>query len=117
VKKRSFVVVLALLTMLAIGCVTNTALKKAKVAQDIFISTLETTAKNMPAIEKQFPTKVKEVKKVYMQAKDAVQAYQTALEVWEATDAKPVNYEEVLTKAFDTIGQLRKLLTSMGVKL
>ena len=116
-RKRNLVILLAVLMLLMVGCAANTALKKAKVAQDIFISTLETTAKNMPAIEKQFPTKVKEVKKVYMQAKDAVQAYQTALEVWEATDAKPVNYEEVLTKAFDTIGQLRKLLTSMGVKL
>ena len=113
-RKRNLAIILVVLMMVA--CAASTPLKKAKVAQDIFISTLETTAKNMPAIEQQFPNKANEVKKVYMQAKHAVQAYQYALSIWESTGTKPLDYQDLLTKAMSAIGELRKLGVSLGVK-
>ena len=107
-----WIVALAML----LSCAAKAPIQKAKVAQDIFISTLETTAKNMPAVEQEFPDKAKEVKKVYMQAKQAVQAYQYVLKAWEKTGEKPPNYEAALTEVLKAIGELRKLGESVGVK-
>ena len=114
--KRKINIAFVMIFMLMVACAAHTPLKKAKVSQDIFISTLETTAKAMPTLEKQFPDKVKEIKKIYMQAKKAVQAYQYALKAWEKIGQKPTNYEEILTNLLKSIGELRKLGTSMGVK-
>ena len=114
--KKAKVGLTLLLVFAFMACAAHTPLKKAKVAQDIFIGALETTAQAMPRIEKQFPAKVKEIKKVYMQAKKAVQAYQYALKVWEKIGQKPKDYEDILTNLLKSIGELRKLGTSMGVK-
>jgi len=113
-RKRNLAIVLAL--MFLVACAAKAPIQKAKVAQDIFISTLETTAQNMPAVEKEFPDKAKEVKKVYMQAKQAVQAYQYVLKAWEKTGEKPPNYEAALTEALKAIGELRNFGESLGVK-
>ena len=114
--KRKISIVLALALVLMVACAAHTPLRKAKVAQDIFISTLETTAKAMPTLEKKYPIKVKEIKKVFMQAKAAVQAYQYLLDAWEKTGEKPVSYDQVVADAWAAIGQLKKLGISMGVK-
>ena len=114
-RKRNLAILIMALA-LVMACAAHTPLKKAKVVQDIFISTLETTAKAMPALEKEYPTKAKEIKKVYQQTKTAVQAYQYLLDAWEKAGQKPVSYDRVVADVWASLGQLKKLGTSMGVK-